>query len=637
MNIHRGIEFTNHLNEHGFSLCHCPYCTYGSTQTSEMEAHLRDDHPTRLAYTLLRVRNQNAANPQQSLTIGRCTSASKTELAYSPLTEAQLNFMKPGLRDISNERDPPSDDDGRSMVLVKESKFMEMQRNKEFASNEIERKFNIKTVDSIFTTKMNTTSAPVPELNVEDENIDAPNLKGTNEYEACIQHEVDEAARTILDQTGVDEHLLFRCGFPNCAWLKSDGREFLMHLSQHQSNDVNYPCFHCTKTLTTPIELRNHIKTHLKHRFFCYYCDVTGATQEIMNSHFEIAHKNDSTHYLALNSNKYDLSKDIFVVCPAGIETITDFNMQIVSRVTEQMAAKKSYLPSEIHLMPKRMIFQESISCGQCSFSTKVRSNLIRHLKNGCFEQQAQEPVNPVPCLKSDVRHFDKMRNLAASSNSGVEQAFSKYVPEEKRYVCGAKECQYQTISPDILQNHIVTLHALDRRFNCPHCGHDLSNSSNSSEIINHLRFHDSKIFKCPTCPFVHYQKQQVEKHITESHPNSKERALSLDRPLKKIETPKPAAKTILYKWVCNICSKNFDSRPQVKTHVNQVHRLSHQFKCLMCHFSHDTKNAVKEHLQQVHGEQDISKIKLHFDKVESEEDNSPIWRRDDPTRVSFF
>lgn len=73
-----------------------------------------------------------------------------------------------------------------------------------------------------------------------------------------------------------------------------------------------------------------------------------------------------------------------------------------------------------------------------------------------------------------------------------------------------------------------------------------------------------------------------------------------------------------------------------MKAHLSEAHRLTHQFKCTICSYANDTKTNIKEHLTTIHNENDAQKIKSHFDRVESEADNSPIWRRDDPTRVSL-
>lgn len=59
-----------------------------------------------------------------------------------------------------------------------------------------------------------------------------------------------------------------------------------------------------------------------------------------------------------------------------------------------------------------------------CPYSTKVRSNIIRHLS---IHKQALEDgktvvpqaprINPVPYLSREGLEFDKMMNLAASSH----------------------------------------------------------------------------------------------------------------------------------------------------------------------------------------------------------------------------
>jgi hypothetical protein len=44
------------------------------------------------------------------------------------------------------------------------------------------------------------------------------------------------------------------------------------------------------------------------------------------------------------------------------------------------------------------------------------------------------------------------------------------YVPEHKRYVCGAKNCAYLTIEETMFSSHIKTLHEAEKNYKCPHC-----------------------------------------------------------------------------------------------------------------------------------------------------------------------
>lgn len=63
-------------------------------------------------------------------------------------------------------------------------------------------------------------------------------------------------------------------------------------------------------------------------------------------------------------------------------------------------------------------ILANPIGCSLCTYSTKVRSNLILHLnihKNGQCNT-TKEIVNPVPSTGKSELMFDKMINLSASS-----------------------------------------------------------------------------------------------------------------------------------------------------------------------------------------------------------------------------
>lgn len=638
-------EMFKHLFEHELGLCHCAYCAFAGRNVESMRAHLRDVHPNRLAYGLVRLWNGPPISKQQPSISYFGDTDTAIELVHCSVTDEQLNFMDPSLAEYAtNAGDPPEYNDMMAIRVINKERFIEMQKYEEERAQKVKQTFKITSIASSI--PANKISIPERQLvakvainNISIEKMSPASSQSSNApenapFETYVQTVIDTAAKTFA--TGIEKQHLFRCAVPDCTWVRSDEREFLLHLMQHQGGD--YRCFHCQNVFTLPLDLKNHIKTHLKLRFFCFYCDMMGSTQIEMNTHFESIHKETNHQFMPLNVNNYDLESDLFVVCPQGSEDIYKrFISRLVRRSDQRMEDKKTYMPEEVAQLPTRQIFTDEIQCGRCFFSNKVRSNLVRHFKNGCNEQQV--PVNPVPCLNTTERHFDKMRNLAASSNStNPTEELGKFVAEDKRYVCGAKSCKYQTISAENLKQHIVTLHASETCFDCPHC--DATSSNSGNEFLNHLRYHESKIFKCPFCLFIHYLKQYVDKHINDLHPNTKERAITLDRSAKKAEVAKPSPKSITYKWSCGICTNTFDTKPFVKAHLSETHRLSHQFKCSICLFSHDTKTEVKNHLASVHGETDptqiAQKIKSHYDKVEFHVDNTPLWRRDDPTRVCF-
>lgn len=623
-----------HFVSHNISLCYCAYCEFTCERTDTLSRHISDEHPTRLAYALMRMRN-GAPNTHQEASIVHFED-DKWTLKFTTYSDAQLKFMDPTLQCQSNGFTPIIGDPNEKVRRA--DKFRSILTVAFAKSSELKEQHNVRSLICML------SKPPIARNNDEIDGTNEPTDTGTNTanqnetYGVMVQTEIDSSAKAILSGTGIEPNQLFRCSVENCGWVQSATceREFLAHLSQHRLELNEYTCYHCHSRFQMANDLKNHMKSHLKHRFFCFYCDMTGNIQKDMNDHFMTIHTDSNIQFIALNPNNIDMATDLFVACPSGGETFDKFINRLIKRAGNMMETKKKFYPHEYELLPKRQIFSEDVECALCSYRNKVRQNMVRHLKSGCSEQQAQAPVNPVPCLNTGERHFDKMKNLAASSNSSnpnnIQQGLGKFVPMKDRYACFANSCDYRNVSADLLKQHIITLHKSDSLFSCPHC----SENTSATDILSHLRYHESKIFKCPHCTFVHYLKAPVDKHITEQHPNSRDKAIAIERPLKKEEPTKTATKPLMFKWNCNVCSTTFGTRPLVRKHLIDNHRINYQYRCSICGFSHDTKTSVKEHLVAEHKvEYDPNKIKCHYDKIECDVDNSPIWRRDDPTRVS--
>lgn len=259
--------------------------------------------------------------------------------------------------------------------------------------------------------------------------------------------EIDRAAYSLVKGTGLEGTDLYRCAVPQCQGTGTGPMNFNVHMMKHttpEDQQNGYKCYHCPLLSKNIIGLKYHIKEHGVHRYFCYYCNHTGPIMNDLLKHMEDTHKKLTLVTFPLNPKRTDQNKDMFVICPRGLrqEELDRFALRLIERYKHTVTVnKKTFSPDEIDMIPMQAIMPNLISCANCAYSTKVRTNMIRHLTS-CTQQQAgtnatvqphSDPVNPVPCLDSGELHFDKMRNLAGSSHSNNDEICA-FIPEIKRY-----------------------------------------------------------------------------------------------------------------------------------------------------------------------------------------------------------
>lgn len=126
-----------------------------------------------------------------------------------------------------------------------------------------------------------------------------------------------------------------------------------------------------TETPSPPVEPKDH---HIC-RFFCYHCEVMSVTQTQMEEHLKEKHECNRTAVQPVNPCKYDLLKDLFVVCPPNTD-VQLFQKCLVSRANK-LSCKVKFFPTEIEKLPKNQIFGKELESALCGFRNKVRLNLI--------------------------------------------------------------------------------------------------------------------------------------------------------------------------------------------------------------------------------------------------------------------
>ncbi|XP_036339396.1 uncharacterized protein LOC118748808 isoform X2 [Rhagoletis pomonella] len=539
----------------------------------------------------------------------------------------------------------------------------------------------------------------------------ASNYQRWGKKETFTQETWETALKDIVSATGVPDSKLFRCTIEDCKTKLTEASYYshvVYHLSTLGQININahtYKCPHCKCTFNKPQKIKTHIKSHGIHRYFCYMCTNTAINIEQMQKHFEDKHwrckKLRPTLLPFKATDKQSSSNSYYVIFTT---TLSQYEIQqfreklIVEWQRKKSSSRTHFKPSEIGLLPLTPIFDKILNCAVCPYKTKVRTNLMRHLQmhtddSNCGPQQLTnlvDPINPVPCLKSNEKHFDRMTNLASSSlvvgSSSTGNATSTandgnnaptigvkgkvlyaYIPDTKRYTCGVSNCQYLTISDDIFRSHLNALHGDILNYNCPHCKEEICKRNLSIErILNHLRFHGPKLYQCESCGYLHYMKNVVDRHIRQhdvdpplfvkviEYDRTKENAAKNPDSTVTSATPMTttgaAAKSEALKskggkqnkWSCNLCGHKTMTHQQIVAHATSQHSCKHQYQCMHCAFTAPQLVQVMTHIDEKHSGKK-REARYVFEKLEEQEDSNssakaidtrPLWQRDDPTRV---
>ncbi|KAM7347229.1 small ovary isoform 2-T4 [Cochliomyia hominivorax] len=518
-----------------------------------------------------------------------------------------------------------------------------------------------------------------------------PQVPDTEEvYLEKLRNTIDE----IVGPTGLADNKLYRCVIKSCQTQLNEST-FLNHIlyhintTGHNPNHYIYKCPHCTSQYNRPAGIKAHIKNHGRNRYFCYLCEHTSTNPGQLLKHFSEKHWHTLSMYtkellkpkISSDGSNSVIDSGYYIVYTQDLndEEVRKFGEKLILDWQRKKSGSKTHFKSsEIDLLPMTAIFTRDINCGECAYKTKVRTNMFRHLqmhkqyaglgnKSDATKVYSVDPVNPVPCLNSSERFFDKMTNLASSSlipssststssSSGTAGSTNKanlkipysYVQDSKRFTCGCGSCNYHTISEELFRSHLTTLHSNTSTYRCPFCQEEICKRGITVDrIINHLRFHGACIFRCDECFYVHHLRYVVERHINEKHATMKVNIVKHERSTEDnaegtvtvvafagkkyketLETNKPSQTSI----PATRSTNNDGTATKHNTSSNTTTaKVKGKWVCDVCGHKAGSVAQIQNHCQQQHsvknqykcahcnfGSQQLSQILTHIDEKHS-------------------
>ncbi|CAG9791188.1 unnamed protein product [Diatraea saccharalis] len=420
----------------------------------------------------------------------------------------------------------------------------------------------------------------------------------------------------------------------------------------------SWTCAHCEIPVTNRDALVKHyVKDHMKDKCLnvCDLCNARFPTVALAKTHLKYVHGITKTMVWKVENAEKEVEWVVGPVNakPGGVQK----RKRSSSGATEPPSKLKRFGPRDVDLLPINPILDESVSCSLCEFKTKVRLNMVRHLQLHAEQQPVPQtaPINPVPHLETNEKHFDKMVNLASSSivNRAPEKQsrpegnttvsvlippeaasrYPRYVPDRQRHTCGAKGCSYISVDEAMLRCHWETLHSGSNDFHCVHCPPyqhlDTSKPLTAARIIAHLKMHDATLYACSSCAYYHYKKQVLDKHLSEVHKGVGRLMVVREEVIPPPNAGQVAAPTMdLKPWQCGICNFKSMLRPEVVEHCSKSHQTKMQFKCYYCPFRTSTVENVTKHQANIHPKKNPEIFYFYYREgsIPDEVDGTPRW-----------
>lgn len=482
-----------------------------------------------------------------------------------------------------------------------------------------------------------------------DEEEAIKNVNRVTTVQSLSNTQVNVQGPKILPPT-----LLFLCS--KCGLTCKCGAGFKKHVTACFTQISGpIPCAHCSMKVSKKFIVNHYTKTHSE-------CARQHACSKCPSKFFaSLAQlREHERNYHSLNTNNYlnlDEASEAYSKSRSNKRKRPLVNKE---KAGEPLHKVKKFGPHDVSLLPINPILDDYVFCSLCGFRTKVRLNMVRHLQLHAEQQIVPQtaPVNPVPHLETNEKHFDKMLNLASSSlvsrtpeknkvdsNTTITllippeavSRYPKFVPERHRHTCGAKGCTYISVDESMLKRHWETLHSGTSDYHCVHCPlHqqlDTTKPLTADRIIGHLKMHDSSLYACSLCSYYHYKRHIVESHLSDIHKGGQVMVVREEGsviPVNLTQAQISAPTMDLKPWLCGLCNFKSLLRPEVVDHCAKIHNSKMQYKCAYCAFRTSNSENVTKHQSKSHSDkkEEIFYYYYREDSVPQNPDGIPLWEK---------
>ncbi|XP_046963748.1 uncharacterized protein LOC124532741 [Vanessa cardui] len=682
-------DLIRHLKTHGLKLYQCTWCVFGADNEMELLAHASANHPDKQPKAYLRIiTNKEGTSEFRVLPLAHLNKSEIPAIEIAPSTIKE-NPVREAERSIELEK------------LIGHTTFMIESMTSEVKTKTIEGEItNIGTTPDVNEPLLENMSllqesqqrmvTPPPQIignqsALQDSQL-TPILK-TEVIEMtpekipsdpnvvyCLDSDEEDSSQNFIDlckdqtKTQIDNPStqpktlpltqLFLCA--KCNITCRCGAGFKKHIMACYSQIPDpIPCAHCPLKVKKRHIVIHYTKIHAevsRPLYLCSKCPKKFLTLAQVREH----DRND--HLMSTSSNVSNADK-----APAK----TQVKPSTAGKRKRSLASKekaieppekiKRFGPNDVNLLPINPILDDSVFCSLCEFSTKVRLNMVRHLQLHAEQQIVSQtaPVNPVPHLETNEKHFDRMLNLASSSiisrtpdKSKIDSnatitlmippeavsRYPKYVPERHRHTCGAKGCSYISVDESMFKCHWETLHSGTSDYRCVHCPPhqhlDTSKPLSAVRIIAHLKMHDATLYACSVCSYYHYKRQILENHLNDIHKGIgqvmvvREEGVSI--PVNTSQAQVSAPTMDLKPWQCGLCKFKSLLCPEVVEHCAKIHNSKMQYKCAYCAFKTSNSENITKHQSKSHSDkpEEIFYYYYREGSVPTDPDGTPLWQK---------
>ncbi|KAI8441939.1 hypothetical protein MSG28_005611 [Choristoneura fumiferana] len=634
-----------HLKTHGLKLYHCTSCVFGADTEQELLAHCSAKHPAKppLAYIrticgmsgngsfkiLPLVELKKAALPSDEVAADKITENPVREAERSIELEKLIGHLsvleEPAASPAPTAPAAPTDDSARvTEIPDRLSTEIDNIEPNPLEGPTLDPMATLIPVPSLVPMEASTSVPPItppPPVDqdlskqltpvLKEEPKDTTPEKVCSDDVICLDSDDEDSKQGIISlsddetantsQPGVSPELkqlltdkkitnLLKCD--KCSMICSTIGGFKKHLISCYAKGTELKCAHCGHPVETIDALLTHYsQSHgLPTRYSCGLCQRSEVTLSAVKRHVKQSH---NVNKLVVTTSSANLGEIIVTGKPGPTKA------SWVARRKPSAGA-----PVTPHQTPLRSL-----------------GNRQQHLELQPVAQTA--PVNPVPHLETNEKHFDKMVNLASSSAAvraadrparepalllppAAAARYPRFVPERQRLACGARGCAYISLDEGMLRRHWETLHPGTTDYHCVHCPPhqhlDKSKPLTASRIIGHLKMHDTRLYACSVCPYYHY-KRQVFGKASRGEPSQRQRGRGPGRHRPASPAgPAAAAPTMdLKPWQCGLCEFKSMLRPEVVDHCSKLHQSKMQYKCAYCPFRTSMPENVTKHQTSSH------------------------------------